>query len=137
MGMSNSPIYFNQKLYGALRNRVANYDETVGIRVVNAVHSALVDGLGAEDDEVLPDAGLVSALSAESIGGLDLAYRIETELGIRFSRDKGSLPIAMLLRNPEAAETPKELVDKTVLELAEEAYNLACGAKRSSRGRMD
>ena len=126
--MAVAQAYFNQELYDALRNKVANYDEQVGRRVVNAVHSALVEGLALDDDEILPDAGLVSVLSAESIDGLDIAFRLERQLGIKYNREQ--LHIAMLFKNPQDRDKPdKELVEKTALDLAVEAYSMAVKRK--------
>ena len=122
--METATVYFNQALYEALRNEVANYDEKVGRKVVDAVHSSLVGALGAEDEEVLSESLLVSELLAESIDGLDIAFRIEKDLRIKY--DRANLSIAMRFRNPEDRDKPdKKLVEKTALDLAVEAYSMA------------
>ena len=99
----------NQVFYDALRKRVADCDEGICRRVANAVHHSLVDALGADDDEILPDSSLIEELSAESIDGLDIGFRIERELDIKFPRGNTQLI---------------ELIYKSPLSLAEEAYEI-------------
>ncbi|OGJ15564.1 hypothetical protein A3K73_05245 [Candidatus Pacearchaeota archaeon RBG_13_36_9] len=124
--METTMAYFNQKLYKALRSKLVHYDEKTCRRVVDAVHSALVEALGAENKEVLPESLLVSELLAESIDGLDIGFRIERQLGIKYNKEQ--LAIAMLFRNPEDKDKPNMFLEqKTVLDLAEEAYLIVAG----------
>ena len=44
----------------------------------------LVDTLGVDDDEVVPEASLIYDLGAESIDFLDISFRIEKSFGIKF-----------------------------------------------------
>ncbi len=121
--MEIDPDYFNQRLYEALQGRInGKYNEQTARRVTHAVHICLAYALGAEYDEILPDSLLVSDLNAESIDGLDIAFRLEHSLGIKFSRE-GEQPLALAMLYREGVmEASKE---KTALDLAEEAYQLA------------
>ncbi|WP_156725852.1 acyl carrier protein [Streptomyces apocyni] len=51
--------------------------------IVKAVTEAVIDALGAEDDEVVPEATLLDDLGAESIDLLDILFRLERSLGIK------------------------------------------------------
>jgi acyl carrier protein len=48
-----------------------------------AVREAVVGALGADDDEVTPDATLMDDLGAESIDLLDILFRIERSTGVK------------------------------------------------------
>ncbi|MBH5338409.1 acyl carrier protein [Streptomyces pactum] len=48
-----------------------------------AVTEAVIEALGAEPEEVVPDATLLDALGAESIDLLDILFRLERSLGIK------------------------------------------------------
>jgi len=50
------------------------------------VRSCLVDALGAEEEEVKPDATLVGDLGAESIDFLDIVFRLEKAFNIKVFR---------------------------------------------------
>jgi acyl carrier protein len=54
--------------------------------VFDKVKDALVDALGVEDDEVIPDATLVGDLGAESIDFLDIVFRLEKAFAIEIPR---------------------------------------------------
>lgn len=115
--------YFNQKLYEALQGRInEKYDDKTARKVTHAVHNCLVDALVADDNEILPDSLLVSDLNAESIDGLDIAFRLKYSLDIRFSKEgEQPLALAMLYRDG----VMKASKEKTALDLAVEAYQLA------------
>ncbi|GLY07023.1 MULTISPECIES: phosphopantetheine-binding protein [Actinoplanes] len=51
--------------------------------ITEIVTTAVVDGLGAEPDEVTPDATLLDDLSAESIDLLDILFRLERALKVK------------------------------------------------------
>jgi len=52
------------------------------------VQSVLIDALGVDDDEVTPDAKIVSDLGAESIDFLDIVYKLEKTFGIEIPRSE-------------------------------------------------
>jgi acyl carrier protein len=54
--------------------------------VFEKVQEALVDALGVDDDEVTPEATLVSDLGAESIDFLDIVFRLEKAFDIKIPR---------------------------------------------------
>ncbi|MFF2654250.1 acyl carrier protein [Streptomyces sp. NPDC058045] len=51
--------------------------------IVEAVNEAVMDALGAETDEVMPEATLLDDLGAESIDLLDILFRLQRSLGIK------------------------------------------------------
>jgi acyl carrier protein len=51
--------------------------------ITAAVSQAVVDALGAEPDEVTPDATLLDDLGAESIDLLDILFRLERSLKVK------------------------------------------------------
>ena len=56
--------------------------------VFEKVRDALMDALGAEDDEVTPEATMVGDLGAESIDFLDIVFRLEKAFGIEIPRSE-------------------------------------------------
>jgi acyl carrier protein len=54
--------------------------------IFEKVKSALVDALGVEEDDVLPEATMVGDLGAESIDFLDIVFRLEKAFGIKIPR---------------------------------------------------
>jgi len=118
------PPYFNRPLYNALAKQIGlKYDKQKGREVVNAVHKALLNALGVDDDEIFPNAGLVANLSAESIDGLDIKFRIDEELKF-FKQDTNLLgQLNKLIPNPDDLKNPF-VESRSVLELAVDAYNL-------------
>jgi len=54
--------------------------------VFDKVQLALVDALGADDDEVTPEATLVGDLGAESIDFLDIVFRLEKAFDVEIPR---------------------------------------------------
>ena len=54
--------------------------------VFEKIRTALVDALGVDDDEVTPNATLVSDLGAESIDFLDIVFRLEKTFEIKIPR---------------------------------------------------
>ncbi|MEO3973661.1 phosphopantetheine-binding protein [Streptomyces sp. CAU 1734] len=51
--------------------------------IVTAVNEAVIDALGVEPEEVVPEATLLDDLGAESIDLLDILFRLERSLGIK------------------------------------------------------
>ena len=115
----------NQPLYDALSKQIGlEYNEQKGREVVNAVHETLIDGLGVNNEEILPNAGLVSDLLAESIDGLDIKYRLEKKLGLKIDNSPTGMLINMPKNVSEQQTLSYEELEKTVLELTIETYNL-------------
>lgn len=56
--------------------------------IFSKVQEALVDALGADDDEITPEATLVGDLGAESIDFLDIVFRLEKAFNIKVPRDE-------------------------------------------------
>lgn len=54
--------------------------------VFQKIQAALVDALGVDDDEVIPNATLVGDLGAESIDFLDIVFRLEKSFDIKIPR---------------------------------------------------
>ncbi len=51
--------------------------------IYDAVHQAVAEALGLDEDEVTPDATLMDELGAESIDLLDILFRIERSIGVK------------------------------------------------------
>lgn len=62
---------------------MANSDE-----VFEKVRAALVDALGVDDEEVIPEATMVGDLGAESIDFLDIVFKLEKAFGINIPREE-------------------------------------------------
>jgi acyl carrier protein len=56
--------------------------------VFEKVRSALVEALGVDEEEVLPEATMVGDLGAESIDFLDIVFRLEKSFGIEIPRSE-------------------------------------------------
>jgi acyl carrier protein len=56
--------------------------------VFDKVRSALVEALGVDEEEVLPEATMVGDLGAESIDFLDIVFRLEKSFGIEIPRSE-------------------------------------------------
>ncbi len=67
--------------------------------VFEKVRGALVEALGVDEDEVIPQATLVGDLGAESIDFLDILFRLQKAFNIKIP-DKELLP-QDILTNPE------------------------------------
>jgi acyl carrier protein len=52
------------------------------------VRNALVEALGVDEEEVLPEATMVGDLGAESIDFLDIVFRLEKSFGIEIPRSE-------------------------------------------------
>ncbi len=50
------------------------------------IKTALVDALGVDEDEIVPEATLVGDLGAESIDFLDIVFRLEKAFSIKIPR---------------------------------------------------
>lgn len=51
--------------------------------IYGAVHPAVAEALGLEEDEVTPESTLMDELGAESIDLLDILFRIERSIGVK------------------------------------------------------
>ena len=54
--------------------------------IYEKIKTALVDALGVDDDEIVPEATLVGDLGAESIDFLDIVFRLEKAFAIKIPR---------------------------------------------------
>jgi acyl carrier protein len=69
------------------------------------VQEALVDALGVDDDEVIPEATLTGDLEAESIDFLDIVFRLEKSFDIKIER--GELMPEDILTNADYVQDGK------------------------------
>lgn len=56
--------------------------------IFEKVREALVDALGVDEEEVVPEATMVGDLGAESIDFLDIVFRLEKAFSITIPRDE-------------------------------------------------
>lgn len=56
--------------------------------VFEKVKESLIDALGADEDEVTPDATMVGDLGAESIDFLDIVFKLEKAFDIQIPREE-------------------------------------------------
>ncbi len=56
--------------------------------IFEKVREALVDALGVDEEEVVPEATMVGDLGAESIDFLDIVFRLEKAFNITIPRDE-------------------------------------------------
>ena len=54
--------------------------------IYEKIKTALVDALGVDEDEIVPEATLVGDLGAESIDFLDIVFRLEKAFDIKIPR---------------------------------------------------
>ncbi len=80
------------------------------------VKETLVEALGVDDDEIMPEATLTGDLGAESIDFLDIVFRLEKAFDIKIPR--GELFPDNILNNPEFVEDGK-LTEKGLSQLKE------------------
>ena len=73
--------------------------------IFEKVREALVDALGVDDDEVIPEATLQGDLDAESIDFLDVVFRLEKSFDLKIER--GELFPEDILTNVEYVEDGK------------------------------
>ena len=69
------------------------------------VKETLVEALGVDDEEVVPEATLTGDLGAESIDFLDIVFRLEKAFDIKIPR--GELFPDNILNNPEFVQDGK------------------------------
>ena len=84
--------------------------------IFEKVREALVEALGVDDDEVIPEATLQGDLDAESIDFLDIVFRLEKSFDIKIER--GELFPEDILTNTEYVEDGK-LNDSGIAKLRE------------------
>jgi acyl carrier protein len=82
--------------------------------IFEKIKTALVDALGVDEDEVIPEATLVGDLGAESIDFLDIVFRLEKAFGIKIPR--GELFPEDILTNSQYVKDGK-VTDNGVAEL--------------------
>ena len=80
------------------------------------MHNALVDTLVIENKDITPQARLICDLGAESIDGLNTLFNLERSLNIRKEEQQDKI---LLKENPR---NPEDEGNKTILELAQQAY---------------
>jgi acyl carrier protein len=85
--------------------------------VFEKVQEVLVDALGADDDEVTPDATLMGDLGAESIDFLDIVFRLEKAFDLKVPREE-LFPAEGLLNNPAFVDNGR-LTEEGLKELRE------------------
>lgn len=83
--------------------------------ILEQVREVMVDALGADDDEVTPEATLMGDLGAESIDFLDIVFRLEKAFGIKIPREE-LFPAENLMNNSEFIHNGK-LTEKGLAEL--------------------
>ncbi len=57
-------------------------------QVFEKIQQVLIDALSVDDDEIVPEARLVSDLGAESIDFLDIVFRLEKAFGIKIEQSE-------------------------------------------------
>ncbi|ADV61113.1 phosphopantetheine-binding protein [Isosphaera pallida ATCC 43644] len=82
--------------------------------ILQKVQATLVEALGVDEEDVVPDASLRADLGAESIDFLDIMFRLERSFGIRIPR--GELFSENFATDPELAADGK-LTAKGIEEL--------------------
>ena len=82
--------------------------------VFEKTREILVDTLGVDPDEVIPEASLIYDLGAESIDFLDISFRIEKAFGIKFPTRKLG----------QVAEVAKVARMDIISEILEKQYNI-------------
>jgi len=85
--------------------------------IYEKVKDVLMDALGADDDEVTPEATLMGDLGAESIDFLDIVFRLEKAFDIKIDRED-LFPGETLMSDPELLNDNK-LTDKGLALLKE------------------
>ncbi len=83
--------------------------------IFQTVQEALVEALGVDDDEVIPNATLMGDLGAESIDFLDMVFRLEKAFAIKIPREE-LFPAESLMNNPDFVNNGK-LTEKGLQEL--------------------
>lgn len=73
--------------------------------VFEKVQETLMDALGVDDDEVVPEATLTGDLGAESIDFLDIVFRLEKSFDLKIPR--GELFPDNVLNNPDFIQDGK------------------------------
>ena len=68
--------------------------------IFQQVQGVLVDALGVDDSEVMPEATLMGDLGAESIDFLDIVFRLEKAFGIKIPREE-LFPAESLMNNSQ------------------------------------
>ncbi len=83
--------------------------------ILQQVQEVMIDALGVDDDEVMPEATLMGDLGAESIDFLDIVFRLEKAFGIKIPREE-LFPAENLMNDSEFIHNGK-LTEKGLAEL--------------------
>jgi len=83
--------------------------------IFRQVQEVLIDALGADDDEVTPEATLMQDLGAESIDFLYIVFRLEKMFRIKIPREE-LFPAENLINDSELVSNGK-LTEKGLAEL--------------------
>jgi acyl carrier protein len=83
--------------------------------IFKEVQEVMVDALGVDEDEVMPQATLMGDLGAESIDFLDIVFRLEKAFEIKIPREE-LFPAEGLMSNPEYVDNGK-ITEKGLVEL--------------------
>lgn len=89
--------------------------------IYEKVKATLVDALGVDEEEVTPDAALISDLGAESIDFLDIVFRLEKNFDIKIPR--GELFPEQVFNDPELIKDGM-VTEKGLAELRERMPHL-------------
>jgi len=73
--------------------------------ILSRITDILVEALGVDEEEVVPDASLTRDLGAESIDFLDIAFQLEKAFGIKI--EPGELFPENVAQNPEYVQDGK------------------------------
>ena len=91
--------------------------DTTRDKILEQITEVLVDALGVDEDEVLPEATLMEDLGAESIDFLDIVFRLEKAFDIKIEREE-LFPVETLLNDPALVQD-NVLTDKGLALLKE------------------
>lgn len=98
--------------------------------IFSKIQVVLEDALGADPEEITPEATLGPDLGAESIDYLDIVFRLEKEFGIKI--DQAQMMPNDVLTNPEYVEDGR-VTDKGIAELKAKMPHADLSAIEQSR----
>jgi len=88
------------------------------IDITAAVSQAVADALGAELDEVTPDATLLDDLGAESIDLLDILFRLERSLKVKIQAAQLAAYVQGGIADDEFGDADEIITEKGLAQLA-------------------
>jgi acyl carrier protein len=83
-------------------------------RVIDELKNAIVETLGADEDDIKPESFLVSDLNAESLDFLDINYRLEQTFGFKMARHFVLEHIEEVFGEGTAIDDDGQLTEKAV-----------------------